>query len=97
MTTSAQTVTILFTDLIRSTELSERLGAEGALEMRRTHFRLLRDAVAAHGGQEVKNLGDGLMVVFQCARTFMRGRSFKRTGTMSNRGRRVSGVRGLYE
>jgi hypothetical protein len=28
------------------------------------HFRLLRGAVAASGGTEVKNLGDGLMVMF---------------------------------
>ncbi len=44
------TVTILFTHVVRSTELSERLGDEGAQEMRRIHFRLLRDAVASHGG-----------------------------------------------
>ena len=32
--------------------------------MRQTHFRLLRGAVVASGGTEVKNLGDGLMVMF---------------------------------
>ena len=32
--------------------------------MRREHFALLREALAAHDGREVKNLGDGLMVVF---------------------------------
>jgi class 3 adenylate cyclase/tetratricopeptide (TPR) repeat protein len=64
---TSATVTLLFTDLVSSTELFERLGDDGAQELRRTHFRLLRDVLAQHGGQEVKNLGDGLMVVFESA------------------------------
>ena len=61
------TVTLLFTDLERSPEILERLGDDEAQVLWRTHFRLLRYAVAARGGQEVKNLGDGLMVVFSSA------------------------------
>jgi tetratricopeptide (TPR) repeat protein len=57
-------VTLVFTDLVGSTELLDRLGETGAEELRRIHFNLLRRAVAEHGGQEVKSLGDGLMVVF---------------------------------
>src|SRR2546421_1147985 len=60
-------VTLLFTDLVGSTELLERLGDDAAEHVRRTHFRLLREAVATRGGHEVKNLGDGLMVVFGSA------------------------------
>jgi class 3 adenylate cyclase/tetratricopeptide (TPR) repeat protein len=63
----ARIVTILFTDLVGSTELIDRLGDAAAEDVRRTHFGLLRDAVRAHGGEEVKNLGDGLMVVFGSA------------------------------
>jgi pentatricopeptide repeat protein len=59
-----QTVTVLFTDLVGSTELSSRLGPEGTEALRQTHFGLLRGAVSAAGGTEVKNLGDGLMVAF---------------------------------
>src|SRR4029078_4333382 len=33
-------------------------------ELRREHFGLLRTALGEHGGREVKNLGDGLMVGF---------------------------------
>jgi adenylate cyclase len=55
--------TILFTDLVGSTRMLERLGVEGQ-ELLRRHFGLLRSAIAAHGGREVKNLGDGLMVTF---------------------------------
>ena len=58
------TVTLLFTDLVRSTELLERLGDDEYEVVRRMHFRLLRREVAAQGGQEVKTVGDSLMVVF---------------------------------
>jgi DNA-binding SARP family transcriptional activator len=63
-TTPEGVVTILFTDLVGSTELLDRLGEEGGEALRRTHFSLLRRAVSETGGQEVKSLGDGLMVVF---------------------------------
>ena len=55
---------VLFTDLVDSTALASRLGPERSEELRRTHFGLLRDAIATAGGTEVKNLGDGLMVTF---------------------------------
>lgn len=57
-------VTVLFTDLVESTALMGRVGPEQAEVLRVEHFGLLRAAVEAHGGREVKNLGDGLMVVF---------------------------------
>jgi class 3 adenylate cyclase/tetratricopeptide (TPR) repeat protein len=60
----SRVVTLLFTDLVSSTEISQRLGDDAADDFRRSHYRLLRDAVALHHGEEVKNLGDGLMVVF---------------------------------
>ena len=65
--TGTDIVTLLFTDLVGSTELFQRLGDDAAEQVRRTHFRLLREAVADRGGHEVKNLGDGLMVVFPSA------------------------------
>jgi class 3 adenylate cyclase len=61
------TVTLVFTDLVRSTERAERLGAERAEEVRRLHFGLLRDAATTRRGYEVKNLGDGLMLAFASA------------------------------
>ena len=64
---SAGTVTLLFTDLVGSTEIMDQIGDDAAERLRRTHFRLLREAVAANGGHEVKSLGDGLMVVFNSA------------------------------
>ena len=47
--------------------LLDELGDDEAERLRRVHFGLLRDVVTAHGGQEVKNLGDGLMVAFPSA------------------------------
>jgi class 3 adenylate cyclase/tetratricopeptide (TPR) repeat protein len=61
---TTQTVTVLFTDLVGSTELASHLGPAAADALRQTHFGLLRGAVQAAGGTEVKSLGDGLMVAF---------------------------------
>lgn len=61
---TAGIVTLLFTDIVGSTERLDRLGDDAYDRLRRTHFRLLRDVVAARGGNEVKNLGDGLFVTF---------------------------------
>jgi class 3 adenylate cyclase/tetratricopeptide (TPR) repeat protein len=58
------TATFVFTDLVDSTATAARLGPEAAEGLRQTHFRLLRSAIGASGGIEVKNLGDGLMVMY---------------------------------
>jgi class 3 adenylate cyclase/tetratricopeptide (TPR) repeat protein len=60
-------VTVLFTDMVGSTAASAAVSPEEADSRRRAHFETLRHAVAAAGGTEVKNLGDGLMVVFTSA------------------------------
>ncbi|MFP5328352.1 MAG: adenylate/guanylate cyclase domain-containing protein, partial [Acidimicrobiia bacterium] len=60
-------VALLFTDVVGSTALLDRLGDEAFDAFRRRHFRNLREQVAAHGGTEVKSLGDGLMVVLPSA------------------------------
>jgi class 3 adenylate cyclase len=64
---TTENVAILFTDIVGSTELSQRVSAEVADEVRRGHFSILRQAITETGGTEVKNLGDGLMVVFGSA------------------------------
>ena len=60
-------VTVLFTDLVQSTDALSRLGEGQAEALRQTHFALLREAIRQASGTEVKNLGDGLMVVFNSA------------------------------
>ncbi len=61
---AAVSINVVFTDLVGSTQMSSRLGPEATEELRKVHFSLLRAAMDAHGGTEVKNLGDGLMMVF---------------------------------
>jgi len=61
---SIEMVSVVFTDLVDSTAIASRLGPDAAEALRQAHFGLLRAAVGAAGGTEVKNLGDGLMVVF---------------------------------
>ncbi len=64
---TTENITVLFTDLVGSTELSSSLTPDAGDEVRRKHFSALRQAIATSGGTEVKNLGDGLMVVFPAA------------------------------
>ena len=62
------TVTILFSDIVGSTEMTQRLGDRGAQEVLRAHNIIVREQVAAFGGYEVKSLGDGFMLAFSSAR-----------------------------
>ena len=59
--------TILFTDVEGSTALTQRLGDAKAREVLREHERMVREALNAHGGSEVKTLGDGFMASFSSA------------------------------
>jgi tetratricopeptide (TPR) repeat protein len=52
------------TDLVSSTAIADRVGPAAAEALRAEHFGVLRGALERTGGREVKNLGDGLMVVF---------------------------------
>lgn len=58
---------MLFTDIVGSTELRVHLGEEAADSLRRSHDRMLTEAISAHGGTVVKGLGDGLMATFESA------------------------------
>ncbi len=59
--------TILFTDVEGSTALTERLGDARARELLREHEGIVREALKAHGGSEVKTMGDGFMTSFSSA------------------------------
>jgi class 3 adenylate cyclase/DNA-binding CsgD family transcriptional regulator len=61
---ATETVTVLFTDMVGATALLERAGPSASDRIRREHLTTLRIPVAAHGGREVKSVGDGLMVAF---------------------------------
>ncbi len=64
-TTSVQT--ILFTDLASSTALTQQLGDAKAQELVRAHNAIVREALAASGGAEIKHTGDGIMASFPTA------------------------------
>jgi len=64
---TTENVALLFTDMVGSTALASSLAPDAADELRRDHFSILRQAVAEADGIEVKNLGDGVMVVFGSA------------------------------
>jgi class 3 adenylate cyclase len=61
-------VTILFTDMEGSTALTQRLGDAKAQEVLRAHNTIVRDALKAHDGSEIKHTGDGIMASFGSAR-----------------------------
>jgi predicted ATPase len=61
------TVTFLFTDVEGSTKLLHELGAEAYAEALAEHRRVIREAVAAHGGFEVDTQGDAFFVAFPTA------------------------------
>jgi class 3 adenylate cyclase len=60
-------VTVLFTDVEGSTALTQRLGDARARDLLREHERITREALKAHGGTEVKTMGDGFMASFSSA------------------------------
>ena len=59
--------TVLFTDVEGSTALTQRLGDAKAREVLREHERIVREALEAHCGSEVKTMGDGFMASFSSA------------------------------
>ncbi len=58
------TVTILFCDMVDYAGMTERLGDQASREVLREHHRIVRDAIARHGGREINVQGDGFMVAF---------------------------------
>ncbi|MDQ2962558.1 MAG: DUF4242 domain-containing protein [Pseudomonadota bacterium] len=59
--------TVLFTDIVDSTALTQRLGDDAAMALLQIHDRIVRDALGASGGREVKHTGDGIMACFVSA------------------------------
>ena len=59
--------TILFTDVVNSTILTQSLGDEAALAILGAHDTIVRDALSASGGREIKHTGDGIMASFSSA------------------------------
>lgn len=58
------TATIIFTDIVDSTALSQSMGDEMWSEVIGAHFKTVGEIVEGEGGSVVKTLGDGGMFVF---------------------------------
>ena len=61
------TVTLLFSDIENSTARTAELGDVKWMELLRAHNTIVREAVSANDGYEVKSMGDGFMLAFRSA------------------------------
>jgi class 3 adenylate cyclase/tetratricopeptide (TPR) repeat protein len=66
-TYAAHPLVIMFTDMVGSTAMIERLGDARAHALLRVHDATIRAALVAHGGAEVSHTGDGIMATFRSA------------------------------
>ena len=57
-------LTIGYTDVVGSTEMTEALGDAAAHQLLRVHEQMVSRAVDAHGGRVVQRLGDGFQLAF---------------------------------
>ena len=63
-TESRRTVTIVFSDIVGSTELGERLDPERLQTVLARYFDAMRAVIESHGGTIEKFIGDAVMAVF---------------------------------
>lgn len=66
------TMTLVFTDIVNSTQLAEAVGDAVWAETVADHESSIQQATSAEGGTVVKFLGDGSMLAFESARAAVR-------------------------
>src|SRR6266545_1736499 len=89
--------TILFTDLVGSSELLSRLGDQAARSVFGAHHELTRTVVEANGGELVKWQGDGVMARFQSAADALRSAiAIQRASSRSTRGEQLRVRAGVH-
>jgi class 3 adenylate cyclase len=101
------TMTILFTDIVASTEQQARFGPREWSRLTDRHDAMVRTALARHRGHEVKTTGDGFLVTFdatgralRCAADILAGakdiglhlRAGLHTGEVEVRGDDIAGL-----
>lgn len=59
------TLAVVFTDVVGSTRLGNKIGNEAMNDVRRAHFKQGRSLIEAHGGYGIKTIGDSLMAAFR--------------------------------
>lgn len=63
---------VMFTDIVGSTNLTQQLGDELAMDIFSVHDKVVRNALAEQSGREVKHTGDGIMAAFLSAAAAIR-------------------------
>jgi class 3 adenylate cyclase len=101
------TATILFTDIVGSTEQAARMGHRAWTTLTDEHDAMVRSSLERHRGREVKTVGDGFLVTFdsairalRCAAEIVKGanslglelRAGVHVGDIEVRGDDISGV-----
>ena len=61
-------LTVMFTDVVGSTEMRTRMGDAAAQAILDAHGDVVRRAVETNSGRVVKSLGDGYLAVFESPR-----------------------------
>jgi class 3 adenylate cyclase len=101
------TMTVLFTDIVASTEHQARVGSREWSRLTDQHDAMVRSALAHHRGHEVKTTGDGFLATFdatgralRCAAEILHGakdigvnlRAGVHTGEVERRGNDIAGL-----
>lgn len=63
--TNPNLLSIMFTDMVGSTDLATRHGDYAAQEVLKAHDLIVRSALVNFDGKEIKHLGDGIMASFK--------------------------------
>jgi class 3 adenylate cyclase len=63
----AEQTTIVFTDIVSSTDLVTQVGDASARDLFLKHDKIVRNQLKDYGGKELQNLGDGFMLSFASA------------------------------
>jgi class 3 adenylate cyclase/pimeloyl-ACP methyl ester carboxylesterase len=103
----AVTATVVFTDIVASTEHQARVGSREWSRLSDQHEALVRDLLARHRGREVKTIGDGFLATFdgtgrglRCAAEIVKGaqglglelKAGVHTGEVELRGSDIAGL-----
>jgi len=64
---ASRIMTVMFTDMVGSTDLTQAQGDAAAQHLVRRHNSIVRNALAQYSGKEIKHTGDGIMASFGSA------------------------------
>jgi len=99
--------TVLFTDIVRSTEHAAELGDQRWIALLQAHRALVRQAIERWRGQEIDTAGDGFLITFdgparaiRCAQAILNAaaeqglhlRAGLHTGEIERRGGQIGGI-----